>query len=96
MTRTELSDQQQAMRDRHQSTSEKVKDILEPLYTVAEIAQRWKCDAEKVTQIFANEPGVRNLGTKPDVKKRKRGYRILRVPSSVLARVESQFTAVQH
>jgi hypothetical protein len=58
------------------------------LFTVSQIAERWQCDSEKVTKIFSGVPGVLDLGTPPDVRKRKRAYRILRIPVQVLATVE--------
>ena len=57
-------------------------------YTVQQIAKRWQVDAEEVPRIFRKESGVLDLGTPADVRKRKRAYRILRVPANVLARVE--------
>jgi hypothetical protein len=58
------------------------------LYTPAQIAERWKCDSEKVTKIFAEVPGVIDIGSPADVRKRKRAYRILRIPDHVLKQVE--------
>lgn len=58
------------------------------LYTVAQIAERWQCDSEKVSRIFTNVPGVLDIGTPADVRKRKRAYRILRIPNHVLQQVE--------
>jgi hypothetical protein len=58
------------------------------LYTVSQIAERWQCDPEKVTRIFAHVPGVLDIGTPADVRERKRAYRILRIPNHVLQQVE--------
>jgi hypothetical protein len=60
------------------------------LFTVSQIAERWQCDSEKVSKIFASVPGVLDLGTPADVRKRKKAYRILRIPAQVLATVESK------
>jgi len=57
-------------------------------YTVAQVAERWQCDSEKVTKLFANVPGVIDLGTPADVRRRKKAYRILRIPATVLAQME--------
>jgi hypothetical protein len=62
------------------------------LYTPTQIADRWQCDAEKVTRIFAAVPGVLDIGTPADIRKRKRAYRILRIPAQVLAAVERKLT----
>jgi hypothetical protein len=68
-------------------------EVFEPqMYTVAEIAKRWRCDVEKVTKIVSSIPGVLDLGSKPDVRKRKRGYRILRVPAAILKQIESKLS----
>ena len=58
------------------------------LFTVSQIAARWQCDAEKVSRMFANVNGVMDIGIRPDVRKRKRGYKILRIPLHVLEEME--------
>lgn len=62
------------------------------LYTVSQIAQRWQCDAEKVSRMFAHVPGVLDIGIRADVRKRKKAYRILRIPTQVLDEVEKKLT----
>jgi hypothetical protein len=57
---------------------------LPQFYTVSQIAERWQCDPEKITRIFANVPGVIDIGRPADIRQRKRAYRILRVPAQVL------------
>ena len=59
-------------------------------YTVQQIAERWQCDAEKVSRIFQNDPGVMDIGSPADKRKRKRKYRILRISATALARVERE------
>lgn len=54
-------------------------------YAVVEIAELWNLSRDVVRKIFENEPGVMVLGS--DGSRRKRGYRTLRVPESVLERV---------
>jgi hypothetical protein len=60
------------------------------LYTVSQIAERWQCDPEKVTKLFANFPGVIDLGTPADIRRRKKAYRILRIPPHVLTAAEEK------
>jgi hypothetical protein len=62
------------------------------LLTVTQVAKRWQCDPEKVSRVFGNEPGVLDIGTRGDVRKRKKGYRILRIPLHVLDVVETRLT----
>jgi hypothetical protein len=59
--------------------------VDDELFSVAELADRLKISADKVTRIFADEPGVIDLGAPERMHKRR--YRILRIPSSVLNRV---------
>ncbi len=60
---------------------------------MSQIAKRWLCEAEKVTKVFANVPGVIDLGTKADVIRRKKAYRILRIPVEVLNQMERKLAA---
>lgn len=70
-----------------------IKPVPSPvLFTVSEIAERWKCDPEKVSRVFGNEKGVLDIGTRGDVRKRKKAYRILRIPLHVLDAVEKRLT----
>jgi hypothetical protein len=62
------------------------------LHTPTQIADRWQCDAEKVIRTFADVSGVMDLGSPSDVRKRKRAYRILRIPDHVLKKVERKLT----
>lgn len=58
---------------------------LEKHYSVIEISQLWSLSEKTVRKIFENEPGVIQWGT--GETSRKRGYRTLRVPETVLQRV---------
>ena len=54
------------------------------LLSVAEVAARLKISADTVTRLFEDEPGVIDLGAAETLRKRR--YRILRIPTSVLNR----------
>lgn len=54
-------------------------------YSVIEISKLWALSQKTVRRIFENEPGVIVWGG-PETT-RKRGYRTIRVPESVLLRV---------
>jgi hypothetical protein len=69
-------------------------DPHEPHYSVQEIAKLWKVDAETVSKIFRDEPGVLVLGN-IGRKDGKRNYTILRIPDSVLRRVYTRRTQKQ-
>jgi hypothetical protein len=58
---------------------------LERHYSVAEIATMWALSENTVRRMFEDEDGVLHWGT-PETR-RKRGYRTLRIPESVLHRV---------
>jgi hypothetical protein len=53
---------------------------------------RWSCSEEKAARVFRGRPGVLDLGSAEDYRKNKRRYSILRVPPSILAEVEAEFT----
>lgn len=57
----------------------------EEVFSVAELATRYKISADKVTRMFEDEPGVIDLGAPEMMHKRR--YRILRIPASVVNRV---------
>jgi hypothetical protein len=54
-------------------------------YSVIEISKLWALSQKTVRKIFENEPGVILWGHSETM--RKRGYRTLRVPETVLQRV---------
>ncbi len=66
-------------------------DINETYLTVADIAERLKVNEETARRIFLNEPGVIVICYP---RKGVRGYRTLRIPESVYARVVTRFTKV--
>jgi hypothetical protein len=59
----------------------------EPIYTVLEVASILRWSPHKTTQVFRNEPGVRDLSLSTTRRYRKRRYNLLRIPHSVLLRV---------
>lgn len=68
---------------------------FEKHYTVSQIAQRWSISDDTVRRIFADEPGVLNLGSPSQLlggrkKIYKRRYFILRIPESVFLRVQER------
>jgi len=58
---------------------------IERHYAVAEIAEIWNLSADKVRELFENEPGVLVIGERSP--RHKRRYVTLRIPQSVLERV---------
>jgi hypothetical protein len=58
----------------------------DPVYTVDEVAAMLKVSRWTVIRIFADEPGVVDIGS-PVTTKRARRYRVLRIPVSVINRV---------
>jgi hypothetical protein len=58
---------------------------LERHYTVLEVAALWSLSPETIRRIFEDEPGVVHW-SHPETR-RKRRYRTLRIPESVLRRV---------
>ena len=63
----------------------------EPLYTLAEVADRLKVNEDTVRRLFSHEPGVVVICFP---MKGKRVYRTLRVPDSVFRRVLSRLTRI--
>lgn len=61
---------------------------LERHYSVSEIAELWSMSEKSVRRLFAGEGGVLEWGTPETL--RKRGYRNLRIPESVLIRVHQR------
>jgi hypothetical protein len=59
--------------------------MQEQFYTVTEAAEILKVSTDTATRLFANEPGVIDLG-RPE-KSHKRRYRVLRIPHAVFNRV---------
>jgi hypothetical protein len=60
-------------------------------YAVTEIAEMWNLSADKVRELFENEPGVLVLGDRSPCHKRR--YVTLRIPHSVLERVHYRLSS---
>ena len=62
----------------------------ETYYTFAEIAEQWRVSPDTIRRLFEKEPGVLVLGDSSP--RRKRRYRTIRVPASVLDRVRRKLS----
>ena len=58
-------------------------------YTVAELASNWNISQDTIRRLFADHPGVLVIA-KPT--RRKRIYRVLRIPESVAIAVYQKLT----
>jgi hypothetical protein len=63
-------------------------DVNEPVFTLGDLAKRFRLDEKTVRRMFEREPGVLVI-TFP--QKGRRTYRTIRVPQSVLERVLARF-----
>jgi hypothetical protein len=66
--------------------------LSEPYLTPAEIAELWRVSVDTVIRLFEHEPDVLILA-KPAAKQKRR-YRTIRIPNSVLVRVQKQRSLV--
>ena len=64
---------------------------IERHYAVAEIAELWNLSADKVRELFENEPGVLVIGERSP--RHKRRYVTLRIPQKVLERVHRRLSS---
>ncbi|MFY9937839.1 MAG: hypothetical protein WB780_12680 [Candidatus Acidiferrales bacterium] len=64
---------------------------IERHYAVTEIAEMWNLSADKVRELFEDEPGVLVIGERNP--RRKRRYVTLRIPQSVLERVHRRLSS---
>jgi hypothetical protein len=62
------------------------RNMNEQFRTVAEVAEMLGVSKDTVRRLFANEPGVIDLGRR-EATRGKRRYRVLRIPSNVINRV---------
>jgi hypothetical protein len=60
-------------------------------YAVTEIAEMWSLSADKVRELFEDEPGVLVIGERSP--RHKRRYITLRIPQSVLERVHRRLSS---
>jgi hypothetical protein len=61
------------------------RNMNEQFRTVAEVAEMLGVSTDTVRRLFANEPGVIDLG-QCETTRCERRYRVLRIPSAVVAR----------
>lgn len=69
--------------------------LPEQHYTIASIAEQWSLSYDTVRRLFLDEPGVLKIGERSRLlggrrKVYKRRYSIMRVPHSVLVRVQQR------
>jgi hypothetical protein len=64
---------------------------IERHYAVTEIAEMWNLSADKVRELFEDEPGVLVIGERSP--RHKRRYITLRIPQSVLERVHRRLSS---
>jgi hypothetical protein len=60
-------------------------------YAVIEVAEMWNLSADKVRELFEQEPGVLVIGDRNP--RHKRRYLTLRIPQTVLQRVHNHLAA---
>ena len=60
-------------------------ECLEKHYSPEDVSTMWNLSPKTVRRLFANEPGIIELGHPDDMKKRR--YLTIRIPESVLIRV---------
>lgn len=60
-------------------------------YAVTEIAEMWNLSADKVRELFGEEPGVLVIGEQD--RRQKRRYVTLRIPQSVVERVHLRLSS---
>jgi len=66
--------------------------LSEPCFTPAEIAEYWRLSVDTVIRLFEHEPGV--LVFEKTRSKQRRRYRTIRIPNSVLVRVQNRRSLV--
>ena len=60
---------------------------MEPHLTVAQVAERWGLSEDTIRRLFENESGVLLIEPPRGRMSRRRRYRTLRIPESVIERV---------
>jgi hypothetical protein len=69
----------------HSQDSPVIDESLEKHYAPEDISIMWGLSVRTVRRLFANEPGIIELGQGETLQKRR--YFTIRIPESVLARV---------
>ena len=67
---------------------------LEPHFTPAQVAEAWGVSTDTVRRMFEAEPGVFVIQPPPGRFSRRRRYRTLRIPASVVERVHRRMLIV--
>lgn len=62
----------------------------EPLFSPAQVAELWGISKNAAHRIFSHKPGVLRITSGSDTKRRCTRH-IIRIPQSVLERVEEEF-----
>lgn len=62
-----------------------VDEYLEKHYSPEDVSMMWNLSSRTVRRLFANEPGIIELGQSDSMRKRR--YLTIRIPESVLVRV---------
>ena len=75
-------------------TSSPAAPLLEPHYTLAQVAEAWGVSTDTVRRMFEGEPGVLIIEPAPGRYSRRRRYRTLRIPASVADRVHRRMRVV--
>jgi len=86
--KTVATDGRQALRDHHDLTGQH--PALELHFSAQDIAEMWKLSPDSVRRLFEGEPGV--LVIQHPTLRRRRRYRTLRVPQSVVERVHRRLS----
>jgi hypothetical protein len=69
-------------------------ESLEAHYSIAQIAEAWGISADTVVRLFEREPGVLIIEPPQRRFSRRRRYRTLRIPASVVERVHRRMSMV--
>jgi hypothetical protein len=75
------------------TTSSPAAPLLEPHYTLAQVAEAWGVSTDTVRRMFEGEAGVLVIEPAPGRYSRRR-YRTLRIPASAVERVRRRMSVV--
>jgi hypothetical protein len=63
---------------------------IEKHYSVSEIAALWGLSDDTIRALFRNHPSVLKIDSPELVRRKKRGYCVLRIPESVVQKVHAE------